>query len=569
MITPPKTFPIRPKSYARGPCPPWPKKEYDYKYEAPLDPPEPYQLEDLEHLFSQSIRTELGGTANWSEMGAKKTSTGLWLIQRLVDELNPENPSILIITTKSGKGTFFKLAPKILPGFTIFNVQSQGLSVIQHDEQGKYVELKLPPSKLKYVPEKLDFPAIFIAHYQMMSRSNHGKFVMDENGEAKRDENGAQIMEEPTQADYIAKHPWFFSWLDEAHRVKDKDAKWTQAIKRVKAQYTHVSTGTGFINRPQEIWSPLNYIDHKAFASYWAFYEIFCEIDDSEGYSRVVGVKPEMKDELRKIVRRYGPRRTLTEVMPHIKEPILVEREVDLNPVQRKMYDQIKNELAALDQKGEPIYAANVLSLLQRLRAICVATPEVIKDEFDPVQNRRVQRIKLVEPSSKLDDVIEIIEGLEWDEEHKAPVVIFSNFVGPLQLLETRFNAANQATAEMNLPPEFPYLWLKESDNDELRYRKWAELFPTLEYRIFMSTLQLGGESISLTDARHVIFLDRSWSPKDNMQGIGRIRRPGQEGQPIVININARNTTDQYIKAVNNLKHGWFKQIFGDEDESV
>jgi SNF2 family DNA or RNA helicase len=108
-------------------------------------------------------------------------------------------------------------------------------------------------------------------------------------------------------------------------------------------------------------------------------------------------------------------------------------------------------------------------------------------------------------------------------------------------------------------------LWLKESDNDEIRYRKWAELFPTLEYRVFMSTLQLGGESISLTDAHHVVFLDRSWSPKDNMQGIGRIRRPGQEGQPIVININARNTTDQYIQAVNELKHGWFKQIFGEE----
>jgi hypothetical protein len=50
------------------------------------------------------------------------------------------------------------------------------------------------------------------------------------------------------------------------------------------------------------------------------------------------------------------------------------------------------------------------------------------------------------------------------------------------------------------------------------------------------------------------------------MQGIGRIRRPGQEGQPVVININAANTTDQYVKAVNDLKHGWFKEIFGNEE---
>ena len=538
---------------------------YDYIYEAPLDPPEPYQLEELKQVFRESISNELGGSANWNEMGAKKTSTGLWLIQRLVNQLKIENASVLIVTTRSGKGTFFKLAPKLLPGFTIFNVQSQGLSVITVDDDGKYTETKLPPSKLKYVPEKLDFPCIFIAHYHIFSNSNHGKFELDKDGNPVRDETGAQVMLPAMQADHMAKHPWTFAWLDEAHRIKDKDTKWTQSIKRVKATYKHVSTGTGFINRPNEIWSPLNFIDEKAFASYWAFHELFCDIDDSDGYSRIVGVKPEMKDDLRRIVRKYGPRKTLTEVMPHIKEPIFVEREVDLNPIQRKMYDEIKNELRALDQKGEPIHAANVLSLLQRLRAIAVATPEVVFDQYDPVLDRRVQRIKLVEPSSKLDDLMLLIDELEWDEEHKAPIVVFSNFVGPLQLLETRFNRANENAMEMGFPPEYPYLWLKESDNDEIRYRKWAELFPTLEYRVFMSTLQLGGESISLTDAHHVVFLDRSWSPKDNMQGIGRIRRPGQEGQPIVININARNTTDQYIQAVNELKHGWFKQIFGEE----
>lgn len=542
--------------------------QFDYKYDG-LDPPEPFQLQELEQIFEESICNSSGGSANWNEMGAKKTSTGLWNIQRLVNQLKIKNASVLIVTTRSGKGTFFQLAPGILDGFTIFNVNSQSLSVIQKDENGKQVEIRLPPSKLKHVPKDLDFPAIFIAHYQMFSRSTHGKFVYDEEThEPKKNPDGSFEMEEPTQADHIVNREWDVAWLDEAHRIKDKDTKWTQVLKKLekKARFKHVSTGTGFINRPQELWSPLNFIDAKAFASYWAFFELFCEIDDSDGYARVVGVKPEMKDDLRRIVRKYGPRRTLSEVMPHIKEPIFVERDVDLNPIQRKMYDQIKNELRALDQNDVPIHAANVLSLLQRLRAICVATPEVVYDKYDEELDRRVQKIRLVEPSSKLDDVKEIIEGLEWDDEHKAPVVIFSNFVDPLLLLETRFNAANQACEEMGIAPEFPYLWMKEKDDDQTRYRKWAELFPSGEYRIFMSTIQLGGESINLTGARHVIFLDRSWSPKDNMQGIGRIRRPGQEGQPIVININARNTTDQYIHAVNDLKRGWFNQIFGDED---
>jgi SNF2 family DNA or RNA helicase len=118
----------------------------------------------------------------------------------------------------------------------------------------------------------------------------------------------------------------------------------------------------------------------------------------------------------------------------------------------------------------------------------------------------------------------------------------------------------------MGLEPEFPYLYMKQSDSDELRYEKWFKLFPTMEYRIFMSTVQLGGESIDLTPARHIIFLDRSWSPKDNMQAIGRIRRPGQTGQPVVIHVSARNTVDQYIHEVNRIKRGWFDQIFGEEE---
>jgi SNF2 family DNA or RNA helicase len=153
-----------------------------------------------------------------------------------------------------------------------------------------------------------------------------------------------------------------------------------------------------------------------------------------EGYEKVIGVKPERKDDFRAIVRSLGPRRTLTEVMPHIKEPIFVPHEVDLNPIQRKMYDQIKGELQTLDQNGVPMYAANVLSLLQRLRAICVATPQVVEEYYDEKEARMKQRSSLVEPSSKIDAVMEILDGLEWDEERKDPVVIFSNFVGPLDV---------------------------------------------------------------------------------------------------------------------------------------
>ena len=57
------------------------------------------------------------------------------------------------------------------------------------------------------------------------------------------------------------------------------------------------------------------------------------------------------RDEFRTLVRAYGVRRTLSEVMPHIKEPIPVRKDVELSKVQRRMYNEIKTELKALDRR--------------------------------------------------------------------------------------------------------------------------------------------------------------------------------------------------------------------------
>ena len=82
-----------------------------------------------------------------------------------------------------------------------------------------------------------------------------------------------------------------------------------------------------------------------------------------------------------------------------------------------------------------------------------------------------------------------------------------------------------------------------------------------------MATLMLGSESINLTPASTAIFLDRSWSPKDNEQGVARIDRPGQTDVPQIIHINARRTTDQRVELVTRTKQGWFDEVFGPEKE--
>lgn len=514
-----------------------------------------WQKADVDHLASFAL-SENVGTANWSEMGCYKTTTGLRHLKRLVDHRGVENPNILIVTSKSGKGTFYEWIPQIMEGFTIVNLESDGMYFWMDGE-----EVKLP--EIKFVPKMFEMPTICLTHYQVLSRPNKGKFEVDKDKKPIRI-NGKLILKAWNQADFIAERKWDIIWADEAHRLKEKDNRWTVQLKKCKTTDKHLSTGTGFINRPDEVWSLLNWLDRRNFSSYNAFKDEFCLIDDWDGYEKVVGTKPEKLEEFRALVRRYGARRTLDEVFPDIKQPIFSPRDVDLNPTQRKMYDELKTQLQTLDKNGVPFNSPNVLSMLQRLRQICVATPEVISDEYDPKEGRRITKIRLKEPSSKLDEVMRILDELQWDDEAKQPVVIFSNFVDPLDMLRARFDMRNAKAAEVGRDKPYPYIWMKQADDDRTRFDKWKVKFGSGNYRIFMSTLQLGGESINLTPARHIIFVDRSWSPKDNSQGIGRIRRPGQTGQPVVVNINARKTTDQRIEQVNNIKQGWFNEIFGD-----
>jgi SNF2 family DNA or RNA helicase len=505
------------------------------EYIIPLHLPDKYtaadwQENDIADLVSKTY------SANWSEMGCRKTTTGLWTVDRKVKALGSEiNPIILIVTTRSGKGTYFDAIPKSLEGYRVFDVGSNDADELEFvgDEVFRF-PLK-PINFWDATREKnLKQPAIILAHYHV-------------------------FMNKCKMLPFLKKLGYAAIIVDEAHRIKEKDNQWTRNIKSLTCWtgYKHVMTGTGFINRPQELWSLLNFLDAKTFSSYNAFRKLFCdEFKTPSGFTVIRGVKPEMLEEFRGMRKNLGPRRLLRETNPDINLPVFTPLHVDLNATQRRMYNEIVRQLMAMDQAGMPLYTPNVLSMLSRCRQICVATPRVVEDYFDEKENRRVQKIVLEEPSSKLDMLMEFLDSLQWDDEEKNQVVVFSCFEDPLKLLQKRLENA-----------DIPYLWMKAGHNDAERYEMWHDVWPKKEHRVFMSTLQLGSESINLSAAKYCVFLDRSWSPKDNNQGVSRIYRPGQTDTAQIIHINAIKTTDQRIERVNEVKEGWFKEVFGEGEE--
>lgn len=507
--------------------------------------PTEWQEKDLAQLVT------LRRSANWSEMGCYKTTTIEWLIERLLllgEEL--EAPKVLIVTTRSGKGTYFQTLPSVLKNWAIFNVLTKEIRLVLDGEEYKLEKDELPN-------EVLNHPTVILTHYNVFSKRKPKKIkgagaqTLEALIERERAKNNPKV----TLRDKLQRTNWDFIGLDEAHRIKGRETGWTKEIRKLRGRYKHIMTGTGFINDPSEVWGLLHWLDPQRFSSYTKFRQHFCEEDyDDNGYIRVVGPRAETVDEFRALLRSFGPRREKMEVFKDLKEPLRTTVEVELNDIQRTMYDSIKSELYTLDQNGEPFYAPNVLAALIRLRQISVATPEVVETYYDEETETRKQIIKLVEPSSKLDALMDIIEGLEWDQDRRDQIVVFSNFKDPIALAIKRFEEAG-----------ISYIHMTEKDNDRERYQKWAVDFPKKEAQVFICTLQLGGESITLTSASTCVFLDRSWSPKDNSQGEARIWRPGQREVANIININAEGTVDLVIEERVNRKQSWFNQIFGNE----
>lgn len=442
-----------------------------------------------------------------------KTSTALWVAERL------ECERVLVITSKTGKIPYMQAAPKALPQYDVVNV-----------EAGQKLE---PPSG----------KVLYFAHYDVFTK----RLPSDAPKEVKRlSAKKKRPFQKPNPtAEQLLSFKWDLVIISEAHKLT-RTATATELIKKLLTQHRHIETGTLFVNRPDEAWSPLNFLDRKQYSSYWRFRRTHCKEEEYppfSGYFRVIGIKDatKFKNELLK----WGPRREFTEVFEaaELRPPHKVY--VDLNPDQRRMYKELKSSKETRDLAGQPLFSPSVVTVLQRLRQICVATPKVVDQYYDEEREKFRQKIKLTEGSPKLDALMDILEDTD------TPSVVFSNFVDPIELAVTRF-----------LNKDISHIVMRSKDSDTERMEK-VDKFQTGRYKVFICTLGLGAESITLTAADKVIFLDRSWSPATNSQAISRVYRPGQKHPVLPIYIEAKSTVDQVVEAKLKQKANWFKEVFG------
>lgn len=322
--------------------------------------------------------------------------------------------------------------------------------------------------------------------------------------------------------------------FDEAHYMKNPNSKRTEACMEVYSRRSFMLTGTPMLNHVNELWTILNRVGAYT-KGYYAFinrYAVFGGYKDKQ----IVGVKNEA--ELTELLNNYMLRRLKKDVL-NLPEVQIIERRIDLSDEQRKLYDQVVNDLK-LSRIGspDPDDIENALTKFLRLKEICGTTFKFTGEDV----------------SSKLDlaikDDTELLENGER-------IVVFTQFRDMQSCYIRRLQS------EM---PNVPIWELNGDTPKPLRQPLVNEWSNSSNPGVIVCMLQVAGIGLNMTAARHASFLDKLFVPGLNQQAIDRLHRIGQsETQPVQVReYLARNTIENRVNQILRVK----SKIFGEIVES-
>src|SRR6266571_3129982 len=190
----------------------------------------------------------------------------------------------------------------------------------------------------------------------------------------------------------LTERRWLHVIADEVHRAGNRDSQQTQALKAIKTLYKTGASGTPAQTRPQDLWSILNWLYPKKFSSYWRFFNYYviqkthtagwCTADGCEKYHKrqfreILGIANE--DELHDSMKDFYIRRLKEEVAPELPDKYYSTVHVDLDPSQRRAYNQMRDDMLAWigEHENEPLAAPAAIAKLVRLQQLSAAYAEI------------------------------------------------------------------------------------------------------------------------------------------------------------------------------------------------
>lgn len=316
---------------------------------------------------------------------------------------------------------------------------------------------------------------------------------------------------------------------DEGHRLRNPEAKWTQAAAAISATRRVILTGTPIINRPRDVWQLLLFCGLVKPEQFHDFGVKYCQArQEFEFRSRGRGAN---RKTIREATWVYDGAANLEELNYRLHTKCMIRRYKkdvlpDLPPKTRRLITlpYHSSDLGLMDDALRRLRNATAGNYDSAVRSL--------KDELQLA----FDEISLVRRETALQKVFPAYEYILDALDESPKIVVFAHHRDVLDELSTLLWEVGMR----------PVTVMGGTTEDEVQERK--ERFQNDPgVRVFLGQIQACGEGLTLTAASRVIFVELDWTPAGMTQCEDRCHRIGQDDNVLVEHLVFENTIDAKI----------------------